>query len=268
MVVRVGATTGRHARRDYWSLLCATVLLAGIIVVPAPTRAAGSSPPGSPNPASPFAFGGSAAGSLRQTQVFDPAAALSSMMSFGAMSVIAMPQTMGLDPATSTMLDGGLQGLLPGGGSADEFGVDSGGAGAASSGVVDGLSGGVPTIGEAGVLPTIGTAQGIQPLWSSDNPMAQQLQVGGKFWDAQGDSAAPVPFPPGVFTGLDVKNHLGVDPSGPPSNLSPPGQESAGSFSEKGPLESRYLWIAVVTLLVVVVVFWLSRGGMMTRTRP
>jgi hypothetical protein len=181
------------------------------------------------------------------------------------MSVIAMPQTMGLGPATSTMLDGILQGVLPGGGSAEEIGVGSGGVGVASSGVVDGLSGGVPTISGAGGLPTISTAQGIQPL-CSDNQMAQQLQVGGKFWDAQGVSATPVQFPPGVFTGMDVKNPLGLDPSGNPSDLSPPGpaggwcRPSPGPFSESSPLESRYLWIAAVTLLVGVVVFWLSRG--------
>jgi hypothetical protein len=234
---------------------------------------------------------------MRQTQAFDPAAAaLSSMMSFGAMSVIAptlygdfvsptalsfplgssgvgpMPQTMGLDPATSTMLDGVLQGVLPGGGSAEEFGagssgavVGTGGAGVASSGVVNGLSGGVPTISRAGGLPTISTAQGIQPL-CSDNQMAQQLQVGGEFWNAHGVSATLVQFPPGVFTGIDVKNPLGLDPSGNPSNLSPPGpgggwcRPSPGPFSESSPLESRLLWIAAVTMLVGVVVFWLSRG--------
>lgn len=292
MVVRVAVTTGRRARRDYWSLLRAAVLLAGIAVPPTPTQSAGFSATESPNRASPFASGGSAAGALRQTQAFDPAAAaLSSMMSYGAMSVIAptlygdfvsptalsfalglsgvgsMPQTMGLDPATSTMLDGVLQqGVPPGGGSAEEFGVGASGAGVALSGVVAGLSGGVSTISGAGGLWAISSAEAIQPL-CSDNQMAKRLQAGGEFWNAQGVSDTRVRFPQGVFTGIDVGNPLGgLGPSGNPSNLSPPGpgggwcRPSPGPFSVSSPLESRFFWIVAFTMLFGVVVFWLSRG--------
>src|SRR5215510_10884005 len=111
MVVRVGVTTMRLARRHCWLLLLATALLAGIAVVPTPSHCASSSPFGSPNPGSPltfsgrsatqsavpFTFGGrsggptqSAVGLLSQTQGFDAAAAhFFSLLSPGAMRAIA-----------------------------------------------------------------------------------------------------------------------------------------------------------------------------------
>ena len=87
-------------------------------------------------------------------------------------------------------------------------------------------------------------------------------------------SAAPVQFPPGVFTGstLEVANPLGDPTSGPTgdrSNLPPPGPAGAWCrplpvpFAQSDPLASRTLWIWVGVLLVMVFVFWLSRGWKM-----
>src|SRR5262249_4229547 len=192
-VVRVAVTIGSRVRRDPWELLRVIALLAGIIVLPTPTQSASSSPGGSPSAASPNAVGGNALRRVPQTQVFDPAAAqLSSWWSYNAMSVIApiiygdfqsplqlsfsfgsrgvapMPESEGLDPAVSAVLDSMLEpGLLPGGGSAETaaFGVGSTGIGWSSeglgwSGAGLGLSSAVPTNSIVGAIPIISTAEG------------------------------------------------------------------------------------------------------------
>jgi len=299
-VVRVAVTIGSRVRRDPWELLRVIALLAGIIVLPTPTQSASSSPGGSPSAASPNAVGGNALRRVPQTQVFDPAAAqLSSWWSYNAMSVIApiiygdfqsplqlsfsfgssgvapMPESEGLDPAVSAVLDSMLEpGLLPGGGSAETaaFGVGSTGIGWSSeglgwSGAGLGLSSAVPTNSIVGAIPIISTAEGFQPVCSNDQ-LERQLQAGGEFWNVQGMNAAPVQFPSGVFTGpVEVGNPLGaLGPSGNPSNVAAPGpaggwcRPAPAPFFESSPLASHSFWIPVIILFVGVVVFWLSRG--------
>ena len=295
MVVRVAVTTRRPAHRDYWSLVCAKILLAVIAVQPTPTQSASLPSIGTPNPPLPTS----------QAQVFDPAAAaLFSMWSYGAMSVIApiiygdfvpptaltssfglsasapMPLTAGSDPAVASVLDATLlQGLLPAGGAAEaeEFDVGSGGRIIASGGAVIGwsvpsvgLNGAIPTIGtvgEAGAIQATSTAGGIQSV-CVDDQMEKRLQAGGQFWNGQAASAMPVQFPPGVFSRpVELGNPLaGLGPAGNPTNLPPPGPAGSwcrpphGPFSESSPLEDRAFWIGAGVVLVSVLVFWLTRG--------
>ena len=127
-------------------------------------------------------------------------------------------------------------------------------------------------VGEGDSVQTIDGAarSGIHAV-CSDNQTALRLQTGGDFRPAQVPTAAPVQFPPGVFTGssLDVANALGdptQGPGGDRSNLAPPGP--AGSwcrplpepFAQDNPLASRAFWTPFALLLVIVVVFLLSRG--------
>jgi hypothetical protein len=276
VVVRVATPIGRPAGRASWLLLRATVMFAGITLLPTATQSASTTGP--PNPAPPFSLRGRAP----QIQVFDPAATrLFSLLSYGAMSVIAptiygdflsptalsssfgssgvgpMPESEGLDPAVSQVLGDTMQGGLPAGagwGEAQPFGVRSSSAvDVAGTGA---LSGEIATVSGAGGVPPV----------CSDDQTAMRLQAGGEFWNAQGVSATPVQFPSGVFTGNDVGNPLGLGPSGDRSNIIPPGPAGGwcrpfpAPFSQSSPLESPILWIGIATLFVTVVVFWLSRG--------
>jgi hypothetical protein len=197
VVVKAAVTSGRHGRRDHLSRFCATVLLAGMAIAPTPTQSAGSSSVGSPS--SPmFTLRRKVIRPLPDTQVFDPPATrFFSLLSFGAMSVIAptvygdfnspvglsyqalspsvgsggrpMSETEGVDSAVTTMFDGTLNvGLLPGAGSAGagqslgglpntEFGINSNGAVVDSNAAVSTI----PTVSGAGGMPTFGGAGGI-----------------------------------------------------------------------------------------------------------
>jgi len=289
--------------RRYWGvLLRRVVLFAAMAVLSVPGKAATLLPSASAAPS-------------RQLGVFDPAAAaFSSLLSYSAMSVIApsiygaflpptqltfssgssaigpmpMSQSMGLDPAASTMLNNILQeGLLPGGDSAgsEEFGVGwSGaviplngdvvglsGAGIASSGVVAGVTGGMSSATSAvGTLPATTSAGGLQPV-CSDDQLAKQLHDSGAVWNGEGADASPVSFPPRVFAGSKINsaNALGdptLGPSGDRSNLVKLGPAGAWCrpaptpFSQTSPLTSRLFWIPIIVLFVSFVVFWLSRG--------
>jgi hypothetical protein len=102
----------------------------------------------------------------------------------------------------------------------------------------------------------------------SSSPLTARLQTGGAFWTAQGVSAAPIGFPPGVFTGSVAANAnpLALGPGGDRSNLPSPGP--AGDwcrpppvpFARSSPLASRIFWTPVAVVLAGIVVFWLSRG--------
>jgi hypothetical protein len=291
--------------RRYWGvLLRGVVLFAAMTVLSVPGKAASTTP-----------LPSASAAPSRQQGLFDPAAAaFSSLLSYSAMSVIApsiygaflsptqltfssgssavgpipMPQSMGLDPAASTMLNNIVQeGLLPGGDSAgaEEFGVGSSGAGIslsgdivglsgagiASSGVVAGVSGGMSSATSAvGTLPTTTSAGGVQPV-CIDDQLAKQLHASGAIWNGEGPDASPVSFPPHVFAGTKSKavNALGdptVGASGDRSNLVKLGPAGAWCrpaptpFWQTGPLSSRLFWFPIIVLLVSLIVFWLSRG--------
>ena len=303
MVVRISITTGQTAPRNYRSLLRASIIFAVVALQPNPAQSASSSSSGSPNP---FALKGSAVspGALSQKPVFDPAAAqLSSLWSYGAMSIIAsfifgdfvsptalssnfglnavapMPQVQGSDDQVASVLDATLlSGLLPTEGA--QIDINSGGAVVASGGDVVGWNVAglglrdaiptLPTVGSVGTIQSILTAGGIRPV-CSDDQLEKKLQAGGQFWSGQAMSAMPAQFRPGLFTGpVEVGNPLGgLGPSGDPTNL--PEAGPAGSwcrpgrapFSQSSPFEDRLLWIGAGILFLGFVVFWLSRGTKM-----
>jgi hypothetical protein len=128
----------------------------------------------------------------------------------------------------------------------------------------------VRTAGSAGIVGR--TAQVGTAGFCSDDQLAMRLQVGATFWTAQGvASAAPVHFPPGVYTGnpSGVGNPLGdaiLGPSGDRSNLPPPGpgggwcRPPPPRFVQSGPLASRAFWTPIALTVAAVFVFWLSRG--------
>jgi hypothetical protein len=288
-----------HKSAEYLSPIRVAVLLASMVALSTPAQSAGRLPIVSPN-GSPVALK-----AFSQGQVFDPAATqFFSALSYNAMSVIApiiygdfssptalsrvvgangagpMQETQGFDPAVTAVLNGMLQqGLLPGGGWAEaaEFGLGWGGAGGgsseigfgnagvASNGIVVGMSGGIPTISAGGALPTISKAGGVHAI-CSDDELERRLQTGGGFWNAQ-RGAAPIQFPPGVFSGGELGNPLGnLGPQGNPSNLRRPGPAGGWCrpptvpFSETSPLASHTFWIPTTIVFVAVLVFWLSRG--------
>jgi hypothetical protein len=270
VVVRIAITTEGPARRDYWWLLRATILLAVITVQPIPTQSAGLSSRGS---SIPFALNGSAVSpeALSQKQVFDPAGAqFFSFWSYGAMSVIApvifgdflpptalssgfglnagapMPISAGTDPALASVLDSTLQkGFLPAGGAAEaeEFDITSrravvGKNGAGVDWTAAAVGGAIPisTLDEAGAIKATSIAGGTQ-LVCGDDQLERRLQAGGEFWNGQAASAMPVQFPPGLFTGpVEVGNPLGgLGPKGNPTNLSAPGQAGGWCRPPHGP---------------------------------
>jgi hypothetical protein len=226
---------GRYARRDCWSLPRATVVFAGIAVLPTQSGSVSLWSSGAEQAVAPTNYGNFS------SPIGSPDATMSS--AFGWSALGPMPQTRGSDAAVTALLHGT---------GAEEFGV-----------------------GREGALPAISRAApgGIHAVCGEDQT-AMRLQAGGKFWTAQAMSAAPVQFPPGVFTGstLEIANPLGDPASGPSggrSNLPPPGPAGAWCrplpvpFVQSGPLASRNLWIWVAVLLAMVFVFWLSRGWKM-----
>jgi hypothetical protein len=238
VVVRVADTVGWHALRSCWSLPRATVMLAGIAVLPTQPSSISLWSSGAESAIAPTNYGSFAPpiGSADRAWSF----------AFGWSAVGPMPQTQGSDPAVTALLYGTVSAA------AEEFGVGGGGA-----------------------LPALSRAAlgGVHAV-CGDDQTAMRLQAGGEFWTAHAVSGAPVQFPPDVFTEstLDVTNPLGnptIGPSGDRSNLPPPGPAGAWCrrlsvpFAQSSPLASRTLWIWVVVLLVMVFVFWLSRGWKM-----
>jgi hypothetical protein len=228
-----------------------------------------------------------APGALSQAQVFDPAAAqLFSLWSDQAMSVIApvifgdflppsalsssfglsavapMAQTQGVDPSVSTFLNYTVQpGLLPGNGEdeAEQTAVPSSGSAVlGSNGPIVGSNGDV--ISTPGTLPIVSAAGGIMPV-CTDSAEANELQVGGEYWNGQAVSTSPAQFPGGVFAGGDRANPLGgLGPTGNPANIAGPAASSWCSGTPPFSTISRIIWILVIVMLVALAVFWLSRG--------
>jgi len=238
MVLRVVVTMGRHARKDFWSLPRATILFAGIAVLPIQSGSVSLWSSGAEHAIAPTNSGNFS------SPIGSPDATLWS--AFGWSALGPMPQAHGSDRAVTALL---YETVSSG---ADEFGA-----------------------GGDGALPAISRAApgGIHAV-CGDDQTAIRLQAGGKFWTGHAMSAAPVKFPPGVFTGstLEIANPPGDPTSGPSgdrSNLPSLGPAGAWCrplpvpFAQSGPLASRTLWIWVMVLLVTVFVFWLSRGWKM-----
>ncbi len=254
-MVRRGFDRRSGETRAKWRLAPSAVLIAMAAMTALPAD-------GSP---APSVIGGSRGPSLAvspwvENQDYDPAAAsFYSLLSFGAMSLIApaifgdfqsatavsdtpqwsgvMLQGAGFDPAVSTMLNGvAQQDLLPSGGAliAEEFGIGSSSDAASDDAATPSPPNGsqfsvsVPTVtGDLGD-PTI-DAGGIEPV-CADNQVADNLQAGGQYWNDRGASLggarlAPAQFPLGVFTRpVMLANPLGgLGPTGDRTNLVAPG---------------------------------------------
>jgi hypothetical protein len=259
-VVRRAFERHRGRRHAQWRLSGAIILVA-VAALPTGAWPRSSSVGGSVKP--------SLTAPWVENQDYDPAAAsFNSLLSFGAMSVIApaifgdfqspgavsftpqwsgiMLQGAGFDPAVSTMLNGvAQQDLLPTGGAliAEEFGVGSSADASTASDVPQTSSNGadfgatVPTVtGDLGD-PTI-EAGGIEPICTEDE-VASKLQAGGEYWSGQGTALggagwAPAQFPLGVFTRpVMLANPLSaLGPTGDRSNLVAPGP--AGGWCRPG----------------------------------
>jgi hypothetical protein len=283
------APTGRPKRH-----LSAAVFLVAIVALPINVRSRSSIVGGSAGRSSPAPWA--------ENQGYDPAAAsFSSLLSFGAMSVIApaifgdfqspgavsltplwsgtMQQGAGLDAAVSTMLNGVVQqDLLPTGGAliAEEFGIasslDSGAGAATPSATSRDINVDVPTVTGDISDSTIET-RGAKSICGEDE-VADTLQAGSGYWNDPRTGLvearlAIAQFPRGAVAGpVTVANPLGgLGPSGDRSNLvslGPAGgwcRPGRESFWLSSPLEDDLLWIACSTALGAVLVALLSRGA-------
>jgi hypothetical protein len=250
--------TVRMKRRSRWSLLRATVLIAGIAALPcsAADLSSGLQPgdgalkrllPSLQLSTIEELAGGSQARAISPTALGTAASPIGSpdlalSVAFG-WSSIGMLQTQGLEPAAYRVL------------------IGTGSTDTETLGLGDDSS--VPTTDGA-------ASSGIHAV-CRNNQTAMRLQAGGYFRPAQVSTAAPVQFPLGVFTGTsrNVSNSLGdpIDgPSGDRTNLPPPGPVGAWClpapvpFSQSSPLASRAFWTPFALVFVGVVVFLLSRG--------
>ena len=232
-------------------------------------------------------------GLASQLQVFDPAAtAFSSLLSYGAMSVVApilygdfqsptavssvpgfggpMGLSANLDPAVSAMLNGTFEAaLLPAGGpaEAEEFSVGPSDAAVDSSdGAIPSIDGASASDGIAGQTEAPSIGKGLLPE-CTDDETARTLQAGGKFWGPQTVSDPLAYFPRGVISCVNIQDQLGdLGPYGNRTNLSPTGP--GGSWCRPGPtpfyltspLEEPLVWIIFSLLITGLLVFYLSRG--------
>lgn len=234
MVVRVATTRRRHRIRQ--SLPRATVLLAGIAVLPTQSGSISLLPPrlqlraiaglpsgpqvppygnfvspaGLPNPSLSFAFGWSLAG---------------------------LPETWGSDPAVTTLLSGTVSAA------ADEFGV-------AGNPIAP-----APTL-------TAAAPGGIRVVCEQ---VPEEVQAGGEYWNTQAGSGPPIQLPTRQFAENSLADPT-RGPSGDSSNLSRQGPAGAWCrpspvpFSDSSPLASRTLWTPIFVVLCGIIIFWLSRG--------
>jgi hypothetical protein len=252
----------RGGKRPARWLLSAAAVLVAMIALPIDGWPASSSVGGHAGPSLPvFPWA--------QDEDYDPAAAyFNSMLSFGAMQIIApaifgdfqpsvavsytpqwsgiMLQDAGFDTAVSTMLNGVVQqALLPTGGAliAEEFGIgpspdsasDADSAPPSANG--SDFSADVPTASGDLSDPTV-DAGGIEPTCVEDE-VADKLQAGGEYWNSSGAGGggaklAPAQFPLGVFMRpVTLANPLGgLGPTGDRTNLVAPGP--AGGWCRPG----------------------------------
>jgi hypothetical protein len=103
-----------------------------------------------------------------------------------------------------------------------------------------------------------------------DDMLEKQLQFNTEVWTPQAATPAPTGFPSNVFRGNPngSPDPLGLGPggSGNRTNVQPPGAAGVWCrpppepFSQSGPLATRVFWIVVFIPLMVIIVFWWSRG--------
>jgi hypothetical protein len=238
--------TGRRARINGWWLIRATVLVAGIMVLP--TQSGGQSLISrgaeralSPSRTGPFAQ------PLGSPNYASPTGALTLAMSvaFGFSPVRPMSDAQGGDSAVAKLLDTSTSS------DPESFNIGPGGSG--------------PTMDRT-------VRSGIHAVCEQDE-IAKRMQGASDFWSGKATSAPPAQFPQGVLreASLANANRLGdpvVGPSGDRTNLSLPSAGPANGwcrplpvpFAKSSPLANRTVWIAAAFALMIGTVFWLSRG--------
>lgn len=253
MVVKLFLAMMLQARRAAWPLPRASLLLAGMAVLPGQSGNISLLPPGLQLRAIEGLPNGSRLNEIAPLPYGDFASPIGSPdpgLSFASpWRAAGLPDVLGSDPVESQ---------------------DSGPAAARFNDTVAanneefGVRGGPPA-------PITRAARGGVRSACDDNQLAVRLQAGGGYWTTQGTNATPVQFPPGVFTGnsLSIPNPLGdptIGPSGDRSNLQPPGATGAWCppvpvpFAQSSPLASRAFWTPFAVVLFGLLVFWLSRG--------
>jgi len=245
-VVRMGAAMRRPARKRAWRLASAMLLLAVLVVLPAPSGSQPLFSSGAERRIAPSRLGGQGR-PMESPDFASPTGSVSPALqtAFGWSVARPMSQTQGLDAMVAKMLETAVS-------------TDSEGAGSDQ----DSLWRTARRTPRGGIRPGC-----------DDDQLAERMQAGGQSWSGQARSAAPAQFPAGVFTessAADV-NRPGDPTSGPSgnrSNLSSPGPGPASGwcrpapvpFAQSSPLAGRTFWIAIAFALMVAVVFWLSRG--------
>lgn len=233
-MVRFAITTWHRARKTR-SLPRASVLLAGIAVLPTQSGSISLLPPGQQLRAIEGVPNGLAARATPYGDFLSPAGPPNPALSFGfGWNSVGLPEIQGSDPTITAFLNAAVS---PGGA---EFGF---GAGPAPD-------------------DRAGAPAGIEMVCEG---LPWQLQAGGEFWNTQAVSVTPIQFPWGQF----ASNALGdptQGPSGHPSNVSAPGpagawcRPSSMPFAQSSPLMSRTFWMPIGIVLLGIAVLWLSRG--------
>jgi hypothetical protein len=240
-VVKLANGVRRRWREIMQRLPRATVLLAGVSVLPTQSGSISLLPPQQQL----RAIAGSSSGlQLAPYGNFVPPSGLPDpALAFAFRSrSMGVPRTWGSDPNMAALVNFNV--------SVDdnEFGLDQ---------------------DRADALPAIGVAApgAIQVVCEQ---VPQELQAGAEFGNTQAGSGWPVQFPLRQFSPNPLSDPT-QGPGGDPSNLTAPGPAGAWCrapslpFVDSSPLASRVFWTPVVFVLFVITVFWLSRGFRLPR---
>jgi hypothetical protein len=237
VVVSVAAPTGGGSRAAARSFSRATVLLAGIASLPTPSGNVPSLPAGHEVRAIEGFARAPQLPAIHPSSNFHfvlPLGGRDQLSSFGFDSGLdGLPQTQAFDPAIAALLN--LSASAP----SDESSFGRGNTTDSS-----------PT----GVERTLGRNQ------AACEPLAQQLQAGGEYWDAQAIRGRPA-----QFVGASPADRV-QDPRADHSNFSQQGPVGSWcrplpvAFEDSSPLASRSLWAPILVVLGGILVFWLSRG--------
>jgi hypothetical protein len=237
VVVSVAVPTGGGSRAAARSFSRATVLLAGIASLPTPSGNVLSLPAGHEVRAIEAFARAPQLPAIHPSSNFNftlPLGGLDQSSSFNFDSGLdGLPQTQAFDPAIAALLN--LSTSAP----SDESGIGKGNTTDSS-----------PTTVER----TLGRIQ------AACEPLAQQLQAGGEYWDAQATGGRPaqlVVASPADRTQAPQADHSNFSQQGPAGAWCRP---LPVALEDSSPLASRSLWAPILVVLCGIIVFWLSRG--------
>lgn len=235
-MVKLAVKMHRHARRIWWSTPRASVLLAGIALLPTQSGSISLLAPreqlraieGLPGRPQVRAVGPSLYGDF-----VPPAGGLDPALTFGfSESLVGPAEAQGPDSVISASANGTVSDA------ADQFSV----------------GGSATRLTEAVEAPTP-VATGIVC-----EQLPQQLQAFGEYWNNHSVAGPPVRL------SANISADPVRGPSGDPSNLPWPGPAGAWCrplplpFADSSPLASRAFWTPVAFVLFGIAVLWLSRG--------